>query len=322
MPVCRLSEVALLGLIMALWVGATSALAGEPEAGIQTIVESLDDESFAVRDAADRKLLEIGKPALAALRKAARSDSPEKRVRATKLVRRIREGIIRAEFEKMGKMDDEDLEVEHALWAVSLFLDPELEKKEVTTTLDEIADAVREKLGKEKVPGSLPPAEAMTGLISVLKEQYGLVGDTTTYQNPDNSSIHRVIARRKGLPILLSEIAVAVARRLELPVVGLGIPGRYMIKYEGRRAPAGQPREDIIINPFEGWQEIGVRDLVFSVPGFDADEHLQQSPARLTILRIMRNMENHAGVKEKQELVSIIRECYQLVAGGRFPLFR
>jgi hypothetical protein len=33
-------------------------------------------------------------------------------------------------------------------------------------------------------------------------------------------------------------------------------------------------------------------------------------------------MENHAGVKEKQELVSIIRECYQLVAGGRFPLFR
>ena len=48
-----------------------------------------------------------------------------------------------------------------------------------------------------------------------------------------------MIARRKGLPILLSEIAVAVARRLELPVVGLGIPGRYMIKYEGRRAPAG-----------------------------------------------------------------------------------
>ncbi|MEM7268417.1 MAG: transglutaminase family protein, partial [Pseudomonadota bacterium] len=39
--------------------------------------------------------------------------------------------------------------------------------------------------------------------------------------------IHRVLERKKGLPILLSEIAVAVAGRLDLPIVGLEIPGRY-----------------------------------------------------------------------------------------------
>ena len=115
---------------------------------------------------------------------------------------------------------------------------------------------------------------------------------------------------------------MAVARRLELPVVGLGIPGRYMIKYDGRRAPDGAPAGDIIINPFEQWREMTVRDLVFSVPGFDADEHLQESPVRLTILRIMRNMESHAMVVGRRDLREEIQACYGLLAGPGAPRFR
>lgn len=314
---------AVLWVVLLLLGGVTLPAAGEGlSSGIPELIARLDDELFAVRQGADQKLLELGKPALPALLEATRSNSPEKRVRAAKLIRRIRARIIRGEFEQMGKLADADLKVEHAMWAVALFLDPELEKKAVTGALDKMAVAVREKLGEEAEPKDRPPARAMAALVSVLKDQYGLVGDTMTYQDPDNSSVHRVIARRKGLPILLSEIAVAVSRRLELPVVGLGIPGRYMIKYDGRKAPDGAPKKDIIINPFEGWRETSVRELIMTVPGFDAGKHLLEFPARLTILRIMRNMENHATVKGQQELVSTILDCYPLVAGPNVPLFR
>jgi len=322
MSVPRLREATFLGLVLVLVGGMLSPGAGESAPGIQALIESLDDESFAVWNEADERLLGFGKAALPALLQASRSDSPEKRVRSVKLIRRIRDGIIRAEFERMGKLADADLEVEHAMWAIALLLDPELEKKVVTKALDEIAAAVRKKLGEGAEPKDRPPARAMAALIAVLKNQYGLTGDMITYQHPDNSSVHRVIARRKGLPILLSEIAVAVSRRLELPVVGLGIPGRYMIKYDGRKAPGGEPEKDIIINPFEGWRETSVRELSMTVPGFDADEHLLESPARLTILRIMRNMENHAMVKGRQELVRLILDCYPFVAGPNLPLFR
>ena len=322
MPVPRSRDAAFLGLVLFVVGVMGSPVPGESEPGIEALIESLDDESFGVRNEADEKLLGLGKDALPALLEASRSDSPEKRVRAIKLVGRIREGIIRGEFERIGKLADADLEVEHAMWAIALLLDPELEKKVVTEALDEIAAAVRKKLGEGGELMSRPPAQAMAALIAVLKDQYGLAGDRITYQHPDNSSVHRVITRRKGLPILLSEIAVAVSRRLELPVVGLGIPGRYMIKYDGGKVPAGEPEKDIIINPFEGWRETSVRELSMTVPGFDADEHLLESPTRLTILRIMRNMESHAMVKGQRELVGTIRECYSLVAGANFPLFR
>ena len=296
--------------------------AAEPDGEIEALVERLDDERFAIRDKADHTLREIGRAALPALKRASESDSPEKRVRARNLVRKIQREIVRREFERMGKLADADLEVEHAMWAVSLFLDPELDKEEIVGALDEIAVAVQKKMGAGKTPGDLPPAEAMKALILVLKEEFLLSGDTVTYQHPDNSSVHRVLRRKKGLPILLSEIAVAVARRLDMPVVGLGIPGRYMIKYDGRRAPAGKPDGDIIINPFEQWREMTVRDLVFSVPGFDVDEHLQEPPVRLKILRIMRNMESHALVTGRRDLQEEIRACYTLLAGPGAARFR
>ena len=126
--------------------------AAEPDNEIDGLVGRLDDESFAVRDRADRVLREIGKAALPALKRACESDSPEKRVRARILVQKIQREIVRREFERMGKLADADLEVERAMWAVSLFLDPELEQAQLASSLDEIALAVRKRIGEDRKP--------------------------------------------------------------------------------------------------------------------------------------------------------------------------
>lgn len=295
--------------------------AGEKEVGAAEIakwISQLDNEEFAIRRGADRKLLECGKVAIPSLLAAAKSDSPELKVRAAKLVERIRQRIVLQEFELIGKQKDEDVDVEHAMWAMALLLDPDLERKTVSEQLDAMAAAVRKKVGDQIAPKDLPPEKAVAVLVSVLRDDFGLAGDTKSYSHPDNSSIQRVIARKKGLPILLSEIAVAVAKRLEIPIVGLGIPGRYMIKYDAARAPAGHEKKMIIINPYEGWREMTVVELRRAILGFNPVEDLFASPPRDTIHRMLRNMANHASFKGRRELVAAILDCAELVEpGGR-----
>ena len=289
-----------------------------PPGEVNALILDLGAEVFAVRDGADRKLLELGKDVLPALLEAARSsDSPEIRVRSRTLVAKIRSRVLRSEFELMGRQADNELDVEKAMWVIALFLDPDLDREVLTGKLDAMAAAVRKRIGRKVKPADLPPEKAMTALVTALRDDFGLAGDRATSQHPDNSSTHRVILRRKGLPIALSEIAVAVAGRLDLPVVGLGIPGRYMIKYDGARGPAAPDREDIIINPFEGWRRMTVAELSRNVGGFDPDEHLVKCPPRETILRMMRNMENHALVTGREDLVEAIRDCYELVDPDR-----
>lgn len=284
---------------------------------IQALVSELGDEKFAVREKAKKRLLEIGRPAIPLLRKVDKSDSPEQRLSAAKLVATIQSGVIIREFAVMGKAGDAELDVEHAMWVIALLLDPDLKKTTMTDTLDRMAAKVRERAGKEGELKTLPPAQVVRALTTAMKDEFGLKGDSVTYYRPENSSIHRVLVRKKGLPILLSEIAVAVARRLDLPIVGIPVPGRYMIKYDGAQAPGGK-QADIIINPFENWKVTSVAELAQSIRLFNPRDDLAASPPRATIERMLRNMQNHAQMTRQSDLEATIGECLTLINPSEF----
>ncbi len=285
--------------------GATAEPAASREL-IEEMIAALADERFAVREQAKVDLLKIGRPAMRQLMDAAKSDSPEQRFRAAEIVDALRYRLLSAEFEALGKLDDDQIEVEHGMWLIAKILDPDLTKESVSAKLDQMAEAVRKAVGAKK-PAALPPAEIMATLTGVLRIEFGLTGDEVTYQHPDNSSVHRVIERKRGLPILLSEIGVAVARRLEVPVVGLAIPGRYMIKYEGSRAPEGEKQADIIVNPFEGWKATNPAELSRRIRGFDPRVHLMPSSTRATLVRMLNNMHAHSLVQRQHRQAEAIR---------------
>ncbi len=46
-----------------------------------------------------------------------------------------------------------------------------------------------------------------------------------------------MLERRRGLPILLSVIYLEIARRLGLPLRGVGLPGRYVVRLSGTLPP-------------------------------------------------------------------------------------
>ena len=104
---------------------------------------------------------------------------------------------------------------------------PNLEIPAYLHTLDVMAVEVEALLPKERYP-----LRIIQSLNQYFFEQLGYVGNTDDYYDPRNSFLNEVIERRTGIPITLSLIYLEVARRLNFPMVGINLPGHFIIRPE------------------------------------------------------------------------------------------
>ncbi len=79
----------------------------------------------------------------------------------------------------------------------------------------------------------------------VIGVAHGFVGDREHYDDPGNSMLDLVLARHRGLPILLSVVYVEAARRAAIPIVGVGLPGHFVVGHFGADPP-------VLLDPFAG----------------------------------------------------------------------
>jgi regulator of sirC expression with transglutaminase-like and TPR domain len=111
----------------------------------------------------------------------------------------------------------------------------------------------------------------------------GFTGDRDAYDDPRNSFLHTVIERRTGLPILLSVLTIGVARRVGVPIEGIGLPGHFVVADRS----AGEPR---YLDPFDGWAELDegrLREIVRSAGGGELASHHLEPVGPVPILRRM-----------------------------------
>jgi regulator of sirC expression with transglutaminase-like and TPR domain len=117
----------------------------------------------------------------------------------------------------------------------------------------------------------------------------GFQGNQKDYYDPRNSYLNEVLARRTGLPILLSTVAIAVGTRAGLEVVGVGLPGHFVAKVV-------LGKDEVIFDPFHGGRVLTPRDcatLVEEVAGtpFEATrEALAAVPVGLIVQRMLNNL--------------------------------
>ncbi len=104
--------------------------------------------------------------------------------------------------------------------------------------LESWARELRDSLGHS---GSSPHAAA-AGLYSVLVEGANFTGDATDYYAPRNSAFTEVVRRRSGQPILLSSVWMVVGQRAGLDVVGVGLPGHFIVRVGGV--------DGVLVDPF------------------------------------------------------------------------
>ncbi len=118
----------------------------------------------------------------------------------------------------------------------------------------------------------------------------GFHGNTVNYYDPDNSYLNQVIDQRMGIPISLSVVMLLVAKRLGLPLVGVGLPGHFLIRYEG----AGQKTDQhLYIDPFNRGQILSKEECTKFIKeaGYEyREEYFRTSTSSEILVRMMRNL--------------------------------
>lgn len=152
---------------------------------------------------------------------------------------------------------------------------------------------------------TLATAVVVLKMASLIHQDLGFVGDTVDYYHPDNSSLSRVIERRKGLPILLACLWILIGEAAGVEVYGVGMPGHFL-------ARVGGP-EGLLVDPFAGGRIRSPDEckLIFSrvtdgkVPW--RDDFLKETGRDRIIERVLWNLVN--ATHRRQELVA----CYRHV---------
>jgi regulator of sirC expression with transglutaminase-like and TPR domain len=102
---------------------------------------------------------------------------------------------------------------------------PEIDERAALGHLDQLADRVRARLDLGD-----PATVVAARLHDVLYREVGFRGPRAAdYHDPGNSLLDRVLARRVGLPISLAIIELETAWRIGLPLVGVGLPGHFIV---------------------------------------------------------------------------------------------
>ncbi|HEV2492240.1 MAG TPA: transglutaminase-like domain-containing protein [Terriglobia bacterium] len=152
-------------------------------------------------------------------------------------------------------MDREDNEINlgEASLVIARTEYPNLDVPAQLCRLDRMASQVR----LDACASALSNIEALN---AYLFEKENFAGNEEEYDDPRNSFLNDVLDRKKGIPITLSLVYTEVARRHSLPVVGVGFPGHFLVKYMAtpRGGPSSQagalPEEilggEILVDPY------------------------------------------------------------------------
>lgn len=105
-----------------------------------------------------------------------------------------------------------------------------------------------------EVAGRLSPAAdpvaQCEALAEVLARENDLRGSPAAFQHDWSSHLHSVLARRRGLPILLAAVWMEVGRMAGLEVAGIGLPGHFLVRVGGRHG--------VFADPFSGGKVLSV----------------------------------------------------------------
>ena len=126
--------------------------------------------------------------------------------------------------------------------------DPELEPQDSYRRLAKLAERA-----KAQIDTGQNLDDIASKLCHLLYRQVGFSGDSKDYYNPDNSYLNRVLETRRGIPISLALVYIAVAEALDLRIEGVGFPGHFLLKLShADSATQGEQQESVIIDPFAG----------------------------------------------------------------------
>jgi regulator of sirC expression with transglutaminase-like and TPR domain len=145
------------------------------------------------------------------------------------------------EFRRAVAQPDDALELGRAALVIARAEYPNLDIAAYLARIDGLAAEVTKHLTGDESG----PHRVIAALNYVLFQKYGYRGNRDDYFDARNSFLNEVIERRTGIPITLSVLYMEVAKRIGLPLLGVGFPGHFLVKYQ-------DDQQEIVIDSFNG----------------------------------------------------------------------
>jgi regulator of sirC expression with transglutaminase-like and TPR domain len=181
---------------------------------------------------------------------------------------------------------DGEINLARAALYISQIEDPNLDLDRYFHSLDQMAREIEIRL-----PESRYPLKVIQTIGQYLYDELGFHGNETDYYNPRNSFLSDVIDRRTGIPITLSLVYLEVAKRVNFPMVGIGMPGHFIIRPNFEDA-------GIFVDPFDRGEVLFVEDCRQKLMNiyqqdipFIPPDMLQPVTNRQFLLRMLNNLQ-------------------------------
>lgn len=126
--------------------------------------------------------------------------------------------------------------------------------------------------------------------------ELGFRANEDEFFDPLNSCLNQVLERRLGIPITLSLLYMEIARRLQMPVFGIGLPNRFVVQFDDGRYSA-------FIDPFGGGKRVSPGECYALAGAKVADPQLlARVSSKQILMRMLQNLHRaymQAGDHEK-----------------------
>ncbi len=190
---------------------------------------------------------------------------------------------VEREFRRLADSPEGEIELAWAALLIASVEYPQLDIAEQLGLLDSLAAAAARRMEDDA-----NPLAQVNRLSEYLFDEVGFHGNQEDYYDPRNSFLNDVLARRTGIPIALALVCIEVGRRLDIPLLPIGMPGHLLLRHRGV--------EDWYVDPFYGGiilsaqeSEQRLQDIAQGTVPWDT-RYLSPIGNREFIARMLRNL--------------------------------
>ena len=179
-------------------------------------------------------------------------------------------------FTELFSTRGEIVPLDESLALIGHFADPSIDPQLLMGDLDRLASSIT--------------ATNAVDLMADLFGPSGFTGNTVEYDDPNNSLMQHVIARRLGIPITLCALAIEIGRRVDIDIIGIGMPGHFLCR-------TASQRDLTFFDPFHSAQPLTAeqcKSLYENLTQIDnwSAEFLEPSSSRLMVIRVLSNLKS------------------------------
>jgi regulator of sirC expression with transglutaminase-like and TPR domain len=199
-------------------------------------------------------------------------------------------------------VEDDRIDLLRAALTIARTEYPDLDIRNYVNRVEALASKVRLQISADS-----PVVEMINTLNRVIFHEMDFRGNREDYYDPRNSFLNDVLERRLGIPITLSVVYMEVARRIGLPLVGVGMPGHFLLKVydvDGRQ---------ILIDPFNNGAMLNAADceqrmkVVYAGEMHFKPEYLLPVSRRQILTRMLNNLRHiYMSVRQFRKTLTIV----------------